>query len=245
MSYSKKPKMILFDVGGTIFADGRCNPCDGFEKLRLSAVNPDVTTAEKMTEYWNKYLSDVSGIKSESGITLDIPLSAVIRYVAMNTGLRFSISVAEQEELFDRYNSTRNVIGGISELLSAIGSLGIRTAVISNNMMSGESLSLAVRRWIPSAEFEFCLTSSDILFTKPSKEIFLAAASYAGVDPSDCFYCGDSVIPDVYGSSSAGMAPVLLDEKSSVQLEFRSNEKCNKYMAVNGWNALKEYLISL
>lgn len=245
MPFIKKPKMILFDVGGTLFADGKCSPADGFEKLRLSAVNPEVTTAEKLTECWNKYLAEVSGISSESGITLDIPLSAVIRYSAMNTGLIFDIPMAEQEEIFDRYNSSRQVIDGVPELLSLLDSLGIRTAIISNNMMSGESLSLAIKRWIPTAKFEFCLTSSDILFTKPSKNIFLTAARYAKIDPSDCFYCGDSIIPDVYGSSCVGMSPVLLDKKSAVPFEFRSNERCEKYMAVNNWNALNEYLISL
>ncbi len=30
MQYKKKPKMILFDVGGTLFDDGRCGPVAGF-----------------------------------------------------------------------------------------------------------------------------------------------------------------------------------------------------------------------
>lgn len=48
MSYSKRPKMILFDVGGTLFADGKCNAAAGFEKLRGYATNPEVTTAEEL-----------------------------------------------------------------------------------------------------------------------------------------------------------------------------------------------------
>lgn len=31
MSYNPKPKMILFDVGGTLFADEKCNPATCFE----------------------------------------------------------------------------------------------------------------------------------------------------------------------------------------------------------------------
>lgn len=245
MSYSKKPKMILFDVGGTLLNDGKCCPVDGFEKLRLAAENPDITTGSALAALWDEYMSEVSGLKSKSGITLDAPLSAVIKYAAMHVGLHFNISMAEQEEIFDRYNSARNVIDGVPELLAEIDDLGIRTAVISNNMMSGESLTLAIKRWIPTAKFEFCLTSADLLFTKPCKNIFTAAASFAHLDPADCWYCGDGRIPDVDGAKNGGMTPVLLDEKSTLPFEMRTNGGQGEYLAVNNWNVLKEHLRSL
>lgn len=245
MSYNKKPKMILFDVGGTLFDDGKCDPVQGFEKLRHYARNPEVTSGEELASYWDRYLADVSSAKSRSGIILDIPLSGVIRYADMNTGLVFDIPMAEQEEIFDRFNSSRRVIDGVTELLDTLASLGIRTAVISNNMMSGESLSLSINKWLPDARFEFCLTSADILYTKPSENIFMTALKYAQLEPSDCWYCGDGLIPDVYGSSGCGMTPVLLDEKSQVKSELRSDDICEKYFAVNNWNELKNYIISL
>ena len=245
MSYNKKPKMILFDVGGTLFNDGKCNPADGFEKLRHHAINPEVTDSQKLYEQWREYLGEVSDIKSKSGVTLDIPLSSVIRYAAMNTGLKFDIPMALQEEIFDRYNSSRQVIDGVTELLNELDSLGIRTAVISNNMMSGESLALAIKRWIPDAKFEFFLTSADILFTKPSKAVFSAALNYIQLNPSECWYCGDSVTPDIHGSYSCGMKPVLLDEKTSIPLAFRSDEHCEKYLTVNNWNVLKNHIRNL
>ncbi len=244
MSYNKKPKMILFDVGRTLFADGKCIPAEGFERLRHYALNPEVTNGEKLAEYWNEYLAEVSGVKSKSGITLDVPLSSVIRYAAMNTGLVFDIPMAEQEEIFDRYNSSRRVIDGVPELLEKLNSLGIRTAVISNNMMSGESLSLAVKHWIPTSKFEFCLTSADILFTKPSSDIFACALSYFSLKPDECWYCGDSKIPDVYGSSRYGITPVLIDEEAEKEIEFRSDDQCSNYLTINNWNTLNDFVDS-
>lgn len=243
MNYGKKPKMILFDVGGTLLDDGKCNPVDGFEKLRLSALNPDVTTAEKLAEFWDEYLNEVAGFRSKSGVTLDVPLSAVIKYATMRAGLVFNVPMAHQEEIFDRYNSSRAVLDGIPELLQALDKLGIRTAVISNNMMSGESLSLALKYWIPSSNFEFCLTSADILFTKPSSDIFNCALSYAALEPSECWYCGDSKIPDVYGSSHYGISPVLVDKSSEKAFEFRNDDNFENYIAVNNWNALTDFLV--
>ncbi len=245
MHYTKKPKMILFDVGGTLFCDGHCDPVAGFEALRLVAKNPDITSGERLAVLWDEYLDEVGKLKSKSGINLDIPLSAVIKYATMQTGLQFDISIAEQEELFDRYNSSRQVIDGVSELLTALESLNIRTAVISNNMMSGESLAMAMNRWIPNNKFEFCLTSADLLFTKPSSKIFAAATGLAGLAPSDCWYCGDGKVPDVDGAHNGGMTPVLLDRKSEKPQEFRENGNGAPYLTVNSWNVLREYIATI
>lgn len=246
MAYNKKPKMILFDVGGTLFDDSSCIPVDGLYQLRLSAKNPDVTDDQTLAKLWDEYMNEVNtGFKSKSGITLDMPLSAPIKYVTMVTGLHFDISPAEQEEIFDRYNSSRKVIDGVPKLLDTIHSLGIRTAVISNNAMSGESLALAIKRWIPNEKMEFFLTSADILFTKPSKNIFLTAAGYAQLDPTDCWYCGDGRKPDVDGSFSSGMTPVLLEQTAKLPLEMRADGGRGEYMTINHWNVLKEHLIKI
>ncbi len=243
MSYDKKPEMILFDVGGTLFDDTKCIPRNGLSKLRLASENPEVTDDETLSKKWEEFMKEIgSGHKSASGIGLDFLLSTAIKFVTMQAGLRFNISMAEQEEIFDRYNSERKVIDGASELLEEIHSLGIRAAVISNNVMSGEGLHLAIDRWIPHNKMEFCLTSADILLSKPDKSIFICAANYAHVNPGDCWYCGDGRIPDVDGAKNAGMTPVLLDTKSENPFEMRNDGGRGEYLAVNNWNLLREYI---
>lgn len=242
--YSKRPKMILFDVGGTLFNDGKCIAEKGFSALRNVAENPDVTDDLTLAAYWDEYMEEVcKGLKSKSGINLDAPLSAIIKYATMNTGLHINLPMIEQEEIFDRYNSTRNVIDGVPELFEALEELNIRYAIISNNAMSGESLALSIKHWIPSINPEFCLTSADLMFAKPCKNIFLAASRYAHLEPSDCWYCGDGRIPDVDGGKNSGMTPVLLDEKSNIPLELRTDGDRGEYMTVNNWNVLKDYLL--
>ncbi len=245
MSYNNKPEMVLFDVGGTLFDDGKCNPIQGFEALRLKAENPDVTTAEKLASRWDEFLKETGKLKSESCVTLDVPLSAVIKYATMQEGLKINLPIAEQEEIFDRFNSTRTVIDGVPELLETLKKLNIRTAVISNNMMSGESLSLAIKHWIPSANFEFCLTSADVLFTKPYKEIFNTAANFAGLNTVDCWYCGDGRVPDVDGAKNSSMTPVLLDVKSHIPFEYRTDGGRGEYLVINHWNELNKYINKL
>ncbi len=246
MNYSSKPKMILFDVGGTLFEDGVCFPAKGFAALRLLAENPEVTTDEKLAALNKEYMDEVAvDLKSKSGAGLDIPLSALLKYVTMHAGLKFRQTTAELEELFDRYNSTRGLIPGIETLLKTLDELNIRAAVISNNMMSGDSLELAVRHWLPSSKMEFCFTSADILFCKPYPKIFTAAVSHADLDPVDCWYCGDSKIADIDGGSGAGLTPVLIDVSSDKPMEMRSDCPAGEYMTVNSWEVLAEYLKTL
>ena len=163
--YDAKPEMVFFDVGGTLFRDGKCVPSDGFRALRLASEDPDITDDPALAALWDEYIAAVSGAVSDRGDALETPLSAVLRYAEMTAGLRVPLTMPEQEELFDRYNSSREVIEGVPELLETLKTLGIRYAVISNNMMSGDGLELSIRRWIPCAEPEFCLTSADLLFT--------------------------------------------------------------------------------
>ncbi len=243
MSYRKMPKMVLFDVGGTLYKGDSFSAADGLDALRKLALNPDVTDTATMAKLWDSYADEIgSGHKSKSGTNLDFPLSGALKFITMNTGLRFDISMYEQEEIFDRFNSTRKLICGITDLLVALKSLGIRTAVISNNAMSGESLSLAVKRWIPDSDMEFCFTSSDILLSKPDRSIFDTALAYAGLKASDCWYCGDSFTPDVYGAKSAGLSPVLIDTKSSVPLQFKTEPDIGEYMVVNDWTELAKHI---
>lgn len=235
MIFNKKPEMIIFDVGGTLFDDGKCDFAAGFEKLRLMAINPEVTDSNELARYWEEYCSALSGSN------LEIPLQSVIRYATMKTGLKIDLSMAQQEEIFDRYNSNRKVIDGVKELLLTADKLGIRTAVISNNMMSGESLEISLGYWIPESKFEFCVSSADLLFKKPEKYLFESAMSFAQVEPCNCVYCGDGLIPDVKGSLDAGMNAVLIDSKSDAQFEIRIFED-KDYIAVNSWRHFEKYL---
>ncbi len=244
MPYDRKPEMIMFDVGGTLFSGGNFSARNGLSALRLSAKNPHQTTDDELVALWDEYNRIIgSGHKSASGVTLDFPIAAALRYITMNAGLNFDTTTVEQEEIFDRHNSQRSVIDGVPELLDTIHSLGIRAAIISNNALSGDALKLAVKHWIPDEKMEFCLTSSDLLLTKPCADIFLTAANYAHLSPDECWYCGDNKVADVEGASGVGMTPVLIDVKSSVSSEIRTDGG-REYLAVNHWNALTEHLKS-
>jgi FMN phosphatase YigB (HAD superfamily) len=84
-----------------------------------------------------------------------------------------------------------------------------------------------------------------LLFTKPYKEIFNAAANFAGVEATECWYCGDGRIPDVDGAKNSLMTPVLLDVTSQIPFEYRTDGGRGEYLTVNHWKELAEYIKNL
>ena len=245
MRYDKKPKMIIFDVGGTLLDDGPCIVADGFSALRKASEKPDATTDEFLAERWDEYISNILSSGFQEKGDFEIPLPCVLKYATTLGGLKLNIPIAQQEELFDRFNSTREVIGGLRELLLKLKEKNIRTAVISNNMMSGEALALSLKHWIPESDFEFVLSSADVLYKKPDSHIFNCAVSLAQLEPYECWYCGDSFIPDVFGSEKSGLAPVLLDRKSEIPFEMRRADTVDSYLTVNHWSVLKNHIEAL
>ena len=246
MKYQKKPKMIFFDLGGTLVKDGAFYPINGLRALAEAAQNGRPGDAERMLKCWHELYDEVHPYyKSRSGVEADIYLPAILQYIFMKCGLKFSQTMDELEEIFDRYDTSREVMPGIVSLLQYLDQIGIRTAVISNNMVSGRGLALSVKHWIPEAKMEFVLSSADLLLAKPWGGLFEAAAAYAGVDPADCWYCGDSIVPDVDGARNGGMTPVFIDSKSSVPLEYRTDGCREPFLTVNHWSALEAMLKQL
>jgi FMN phosphatase YigB (HAD superfamily) len=191
-----------------------------------------------MLELWNEFYAETDGQRrSASGHGLETPLPCALNYVAMNAGLRYTNAPVEREVIFDRFNSTRAVTPGMPSLLKALDRLGIRAAVISNNAMTGAGIAEAVREWVPDSRMEFCLSSADVLFCKPAGPLFRTAARFAGVDPDDCWYCGDGFTPDVIGGLDAGMHPVHYRPAAEARLVRLTDGAGREYLAVNHWNA--------
>lgn len=228
-----KPKMVLFDFGGTL-CNGAFDLEKGLDALRRAAKNPECVTTEKMCSMWS-VMSDFfhSHIKG-----VETPLDGILRGLLMRCGLVYDCSVMECGVIFDSANSEgRQPLPFIAGLLETLYKKGIRTAVISNNALSGEQLKIAVDRQLPGNKFEFVFTSADFLMSKPAPDMFEAAAKFAGVKASECWYCGDGFEPDVVGSLGAGMYAVHYCTKAETDFEEKTLDG-KPYAVVKDWSVL-------
>ena len=234
-----KPKLVLFDFGGTLIVDSEFQLYAGAQALRLAADNPESTTTENLCDLWRAMEERLSHrVKtSEAGYVLDIQLSGILRNIFAQAGLHYSIDIAQCEIIFDCFNSERKATPYMAELLQTLDEAGIRTAVISNTVLSGKAMTAAVNEHLPKNKMEFILTSADYLFCKPAPDMFTAAAKIAGVEPGECWYCGDNLSPDVGGAHNSGMLPVLYESESDTPFQRREmNGKA--FYVVNSWAQL-------
>lgn len=225
-----KPKMILFDFGGTL-----CNgPFDlekGLDALRRAAKNPDCVTTEKMCSMWNE-MSDYFHTHVNR---VETPLDCILRGLFIRCGLVYDCSLSECGILFNAANSGgRQPTPFITGLLDTLYESKIRTAVISNISLSGEQLKTAIDRLLPDNKFEFVFTSADFLMCKPGHVMFEAAAKFAGVEASECWYCGDGFEPDVTGSLGAGMYAVHYNITAENGFEEKTHNG-RPYAVINDW----------
>ncbi len=234
-----KPKLVLFDFGGTLITDSEFRLQPGAQALRLAADNPDVTTTEILGDLWRSLEDRLShrARGEDAGFELDIQLSGILRNIFAVAGLRYSIDITQCEVIFDRHNSERTPTPYMAELLQTLGTAGIRTAVISNTVLSGAAMALTIKEHFPQSEMEFVITSADYMFCKPAPEMFVAAAKIAGLEPGECWYLGDTFGADVVGAHDCGMLPVLYESKSNTPFEMRERQG-KAYYVVNSWAEL-------
>jgi putative hydrolase of the HAD superfamily len=100
-------------------------------------------------------------------------------------------------------------------LLTYLRARDIRTGVLSNTMWPRAWHEDVFRRDSVLHLIDGAVYSSEIDWTKPHREAFLAAMAAIGVtDPTTCVFVGDRPWDDIHGAKSLGMRAVLLPNDS-------------------------------
>lgn len=237
------PKMILFDYGGTLIYELNFDRLRGNSALfRFIKDNPSNITPEEFTRYFSDLFDEVSALR---GGRLEIHESHLLRYVLEHFGISLSVPFETAEKaMFDAITEPHEMPGA-GDMLAALREKGIRTGVISNLCWSGNALGQRLNEFFPEHRFEFIMTSSEYIFRKPDTHIFDLAARKAGLSPGQIWYCGNNIEADIEGAHSAGMFPVLFDNRSVDH--FEKDEKPNHnisfpHLRVSSWEEIKEHL---
>jgi len=99
----------------------------------------------------------------------------------------------------------------VPELLSGLRDRGVRIGVLSNTMWPRSWHEDVFRRDGVLDLIDGAVYSSEIAWTKPHPEAFLAAMRAIGMsDPAGCVFVGDRPYDDVFGAKSIGMRAVLI-----------------------------------
>ena len=155
-------------------------------------------------------------------------------------GIGFELDPYEMEEILWKNSTPGALMPDVDRMLDFLNENGVRTAVISNISFSGRTLHKFINILLPRNRFEFVMASSDYLLRKPDKLLFDTAVKMARLEPEKIWYCGDNPTNDVYGSSTAGIFPVLYDCPVPGSKPRGPKTSDTPHLRIEGWMELCE-----
>ena len=239
----KYPEMIIFDYGHTLLWEpGWDSERGNRELLKYVTENPGGYSFEDIRKWAEIIFNDKIMSVRELGFDVSGRVGDKVLYEML--GIKFSLTPLEMETVFWDGASYGAAMPGAAEMLDYINSKGIRSAVISNLMWSGEALKIRFDRLLPNNKFEFVMTSSDYMFRKPSKILFDIAIRKTGLSPDEIWYCGDNPHADVEGAHNAGVFPVwyendTVDRPDREKYEYTPSFEC---LHIHEWREMTDIL---
>lgn len=214
----RKPRMILFDYGGTLVRETPYDTLRGTEAvLRYATSMPDGLTAEKVAAMNDALFASLEPIRTDHHMELHEHM--LMRFLYEYMGIKFSVSNTELECILFTNAAPGILMESVEALLDEIAAQGIRTGIISNIMFSEAALKIRLEMLLPCHRFEFIIASSEYMLRKPHPLLFELALRKAGIDACDVWFCGDRYDCDVQGASGAGITPIWLTKLTEKQGE--------------------------
>lgn len=237
----KKPQMILFDYGQTLFSEQEFDGVAGTRALLAFAIkNPLGKTAEQIQSEADKLDNELGRYDMKSPVSqVEITAASFQQYLYGSCGIEFSIPIRERESVFWDHSSPGKPTDGVAELLDYLKHSGIRTGVVSNISYSGQSLKKRIKKYLPNNNFDFIIASSEYVFRKPNRRIFDLACFKSGLSPDEIWFCGDQYAKDIVGSRSAGMFPILYTGASGQPQAVPNGDGV---VSISNWEELAELL---
>lgn len=207
-----KPKMILFDYGGTLMYEPDFCPANGNKAIYpYICENPYDISLDVFSDYLLALFDDIRALRGE---LIEIHEHTFLQNVLEYFHMELSVSIEEAEWIIWNGISKAVPTPGAAEMLKSLDDMGIRTGIISNLCWSEQALRRRLRQGFPDHRFDFIMTSSEYIFRKPDRHIFDMAVQKSWRSPSDLWYCGNDIAVDIVGAHNAGILPVFYDDRS-------------------------------
>jgi len=223
----KKPKAILFDLGGTVLKLESFDRKAGTERLLELASDPGKATMGEVMELATWLQADIEPYLDSSHLEFSCQNFQKILYDWLN--IQFDLSPAEIEMEFWKATAQYSLISGIEKVLDTVNGYRIPMGIISNSAFCSKVLTWELQQKGLDKWFRFIMSSADYGIKKPHPFIFLIAASKLSADPADIWYVGDSLRWDVAGASSVGMESVWYNPDRKPPGEIKASFEINDW----------------
>lgn len=240
------PNMIIFDYGHTLLCEPGWDTTRGnAELLKYAVKNPNNCTLEDVRRGAELIFGEHIERIREMGYDVSGQIGDRVLYEYL--GIEFSLTPLEMETVFWNGCSMGALMPDTDKMIDYLNQKGIRTAVISNLLWSGDALAERLNRLLPNNRFEFVMTSSDYLFRKPNRILFDIALQKAGLSANEVWYCGDNPIADINGAAQVGIYPIWYENDfEKINKDYRKDiiPQCN-HLHIHEWSELMHVLEKL
>ena len=207
----KRPKIIFFDVGGTLIYP---EPSVGRVYYEVAKKHGVVApSAEAVARAFQSAVGGLSEGQTHSKRNARKWWRGQVGRTFALLGHRESLALDRIfEELFDYFARPEawRLFDEVDGTLERLRTADLRLGIISNwdyrllRILAGFKI---------LEQFDPVVISFDVGFEKPEKEIFLLACKRAGVKPLEALMVGDSPEEDFEGARAAGMNAVLVNRR--------------------------------
>jgi 2-haloalkanoic acid dehalogenase type II len=196
---------ILFDFEGTL-VDFQWKLTAAIEETLLMLWNTGFAKERLLSRKYSTLMTEAMQMAPETGITPD--------------QVREKIG-----SVYDRYDEdalTRWALRPrVKELLSAIKTRGIHTALVSN--VGGKTLSAALSKHGLTEYFDVVLSRNDVQNLKPHPDVLKLALRTLGTSRENCMLIGDS-LDDVHAAKSAGIRIMIITDGENAREDILAAE---------------------
>lgn len=211
----EKIKAILFDLGETLLIFGKVNSNRLFSEAARHSYN-----------YLKKLGQPVGKLRLYTaynllGVRLNVLLSAITGNdfdsltLLKKYGQKKSYNLTEEQwqqlnwHWYEPLYKLSSIEPDLANTLGQLTSAGLKLGIVSNTFVSSCSLDKHLTQEGLIDFFPIRVYSCQFSSRKPSKRIFLEAASRIDTPPENIMFVGDRVNKDIKGARKAGMHPVL------------------------------------
>jgi HAD superfamily hydrolase (TIGR01509 family) len=190
------PEAVLFDLDGTL-----------------------VDTVETRIEAWIETFAEIGLPTTRDQLVPLIGLDGrrLAREIAALAGRPIDEAGSEEidrrsGEIYARLNHSPRPLPGVQRIVESIERLGIRWAIATSSRRAQVAASVAA---LDLATDPTIVDASNVKNAKPEPDLLLYAAKEVGVQPSRCWYIGDSTW-DMISAVAAGMIAIGVVAGSAV-----------------------------
>lgn len=228
----KLPKIIIFDVGGTIVKGKWSNFRLGYEYLYNEVL--DVNESFELYMDFVEQFFDV--IKERDNCSLEFNFISLLNYLTDLYGLKIDLDLYEIEYRFYRSYYEAVLMPDIIALLDYLKSKNIPLYVLSNSMYSTNAVKRELEDVGVLHYFKQVISSGDHVVRKPSSllfKLYLKKFAMIGIDSHEVCYIGNDAYFDINTPVQLGMQAVLISDKIHLH---------EHYLEVDGHNTLLKEL---